>query len=615
MKKMMVFVQNENVISVLLVIISFFIYLTTMSRSIGFTDSGELATVICTLGIAHPTGYPLFTLLGKLWMLVPFPFEEILRLNILSAFLTAVAVGIFYKTAFAFAVSINLFPRKNSKSKELNSYTILSPAIAALVLAFSSTFWSQSTSIEVFPLHLVLILLSVQLFINGLEEQLKLPNPFSRKLILFAYVLGLGFSNHMTAVLLLPGFIYLFFTAFGFNKESFKRILLLVPVFLLGLSIYLYLPIRSSVKPLLDWGHPASIESFFWHVTGKQFRVWMFSSLDVVKKQLSFFINNFTTEFNITALAFVLIGIIVLFKRSRRIALFLLILFFTTILYAANYDIFDINTYFLLSYIAAGWMAVYGIGFVLDWAGSRQIGFKTAAIAIIAILPVGQVLFNWNRVDQTKNFLPQRFTVNAFSNLEPNAVVLASQWDYFISPSLYYQFVRKERPDIIIIDKSLLQDRSWYYIQLQRTYPAFMDTIRPSADLFLSELNKFEHDKPFNARIIRIYWQNLLNEIVAKSLPERPVYVDARIDREFPSVYSRTPAGLFLRLSRTEDTSYYKTTVADFGIWDKKQPVAGDFEKYYVTMLLREIDWLQKRRRIDEAKAVMNEVIRIQPKQ
>jgi len=216
-------------------------------------------------------------------------------------------------------------------------------------------------------------------------------------------------------------------------------------------------------------------------------------------------------------------------------------------------------------------------------------------------------------VDETKNVLPRQFVSNAFSNLEPNAVVIASQWDYFISPSLYYKFIQNERRDITIIDKSLLQNRSWYFMQLQQTCPELMQKIKLSASLFLGELYKFEHDIPFNINIIQAYWQNLLIEIVEKSLPDRPVYIDARIDREFPSAYLRMPAGLFLRLSNKEDTTYYKTSLADFGIWDKKQPVADDFEKYYITMLLREADWLQKRGRVDEAKTVLVEIMRIQP--
>ena len=51
----------------------FIIYLFTLAPSVVQIDSGELATVQATLGIAHPTGYPLFTMIGYLFSLIPLP--------------------------------------------------------------------------------------------------------------------------------------------------------------------------------------------------------------------------------------------------------------------------------------------------------------------------------------------------------------------------------------------------------------------------------------------------------------------------------------------------------------------------------------------------------------
>ena len=116
---------------------------------------------------------------------------------------------------------------------------------------------------------------------------------------------------------------------------------------------------------------------------------------------------------------------------------------------------------------------------------------------MICALPIIQIIFNWDAVDEIRNNIPRQFVEKAFSDLEPNAIVLASQWDYFISPSLYYQFIMHERCDVTVVDKSLLQNRSWYFLQLGRNAPWLMERIYPSANLFLTELNKFEHDITF----------------------------------------------------------------------------------------------------------------------
>lgn len=66
-------------------LIAFIIYLNTIAPSVIEIDPGELAAVQITLGIAHPTGYPLFTLLGYLFSLLPLPFAKIFQMNLLAA--------------------------------------------------------------------------------------------------------------------------------------------------------------------------------------------------------------------------------------------------------------------------------------------------------------------------------------------------------------------------------------------------------------------------------------------------------------------------------------------------------------------------------------------------
>jgi hypothetical protein len=605
---------NENVICILLTIISFCVYLTTMCRSVGFTDSGELAVVACTLGIAHPTGYPLFTLLGRCWIMIPSTMEEIIRLNLFTALLTATAVGVFFNTTLAIHRAVVVFQPRNRKRKEANEHRFfLASIIASLIIGFSTTFWSQSTALEVYALHLVLVLFTIWMFISGLEEQLTEPSYISRKFILFAFILGLSFSNHMTTILLAPGFLWLYFRTFGFCKESFLRIFKVALFFLLGLSVYLYLPVRSASHPLLDWGHPATLERFFWHVSGKQFRVWMFSSWSVVEKQLSYYSKNFTSEFYFIALACIVPGLLTLFKQSHRLLTFLALLFGATIMYAVNYDIFDIDSYFLLSYLVIGIIIAYGIFFIIEWIENSRSWLKIFCAVMLCTLPLIQIIYNWEKVDETRNKIPQQFVEKAFSDLEPNAVVLVSQWDYFISPSLYYQFIRHERCDVTVVDKSLMQNRSWYFLQLEHNARWLLKRIHPSVNLFLLELNKFENDVPFNFDVIQSRWQNLISQIVEQSLPEHPVYIDARIDQEFSPEYHRVPAGLFLRLTQKEDTAYYRPAFTRFTDWKTEQPVAKDFTRYYCSMLLRDAYWLVKKGEIDSAKNVLAEVLYLDP--
>jgi hypothetical protein len=586
--------HRENVIGAGLGLITFCIYLSTLYRSVGYTDSGELAAVICTLGIAHPTGYPLFTVLGRCWVMLPLPWEEILRLNILSAVLVSIVVSLFFKTSIAIARAAKTFaPKDGVIRKWKGAPFVAASAIASLTLGFSTTFWSQSTVLEVYALHLVLILLSILTFISGLEDQLQKPDFISRFLICFAFVLGLSFSNHMTSILLAPGFLWLYFRTFGLRKKSFVRLLVLTPFFLAGLSIYLYLPIRSAAHPLLNWGNPDTLERFFWHVSGKQYRVWMFSGWEVVNKQFKYYLTNFPAEFNAVAIACALVGLAALWRRSKRMVIFLLLLFCSTILYA-------------------GLIIAFGIHAALGFA-ERKGWNITIIVLLFFALPAGQLAYHRKAVEESESALPSRFVKKVFPELEPNAIVLSTQWDYFVSPALYYRYVAGRRRDLIIIDKSLLQDRSWYFALLDRQAPWLMERIGESKRAFLAELRKFEHGEPFNFQTIQACWQTLLADIVSKSIPDHPVYIDARIDKEFPSDYQRTPEGLFLRLSRTDSALSFRGATFPVSGLDAKNPVVKDFEQYFILILLYDAQWLIRHAEIVKAKECLGEVLRIAP--
>jgi hypothetical protein len=447
----------------------------------------------------------------------------------------------------------------------------------------------------------------------GLEKQLLEKDIISREQILFAFILGLSFSNHMTTIFLAPAFLWIYFRLSGLGKGAFLRIAKITPFFLLGLSIYCYLPIRSSSHPIFDWGHPASLERFLWHVSGKQFSVWMFSGWDAVQKQFNYYCNNFTSEFHYSVIICTIAGLIVLFRHSRRLFIFLILLFCTTVAYAVNYDIFDIDSYFMLSYFVIGWTTAFGIEFFLQKGRTLRLWMKGLLVAALCALPIVQISSHLNNVDESKDSLPQQFVSHAFSSFEPNAVVLATQWDYFISPSLYYQFVRNERNDVTVIDKSLLQNRSWYFIQCAQNTPWLMDRIKPISEQFLAELYKFEHDLPFDFNFIRSVWNNLLAQIIEKALPDHPVYIDIRIDKEFPPEYKRTPAGLFLRLTKNEDTACYRPAMAHLDFKSKRGPAVEDLKKYYIGILFMDADWLMRHGRAGEAKTVINEILRIEP--
>ena len=249
--------------------VAFIVYLKTLAPSVTFIDSGELAAVACTLGIAHPTGYPLFTLLGWFFSRLPIASEEILRLNIMAAFFCAVGVFIFYHLnhfvlsgIFGQRAALRLKKREN-----LSVAVRVSSAGAALLLAFSETYWSQAISVEVYSLHVLFLSLVTYSFFKAVyddawnigEDGLRQSSAWW---YIFAFTLGLSFTNHMTTILLAPAFLYLYFATQGFDSSSWRRVGVMALPFLLGFSVYLYLPLRALQSPLMNWGDPVTLEKF-----------------------------------------------------------------------------------------------------------------------------------------------------------------------------------------------------------------------------------------------------------------------------------------------------------------------------------------------------------------
>ena len=518
---------------------SFVMYALTMSPTVGFIDSGELATVAATLGVAHPTGYPLFTMLGWIAAHLPFGNEEIVRLNVMAAVLTAGAVFMFFLCAHRI---ISALGQRLPGGKKADAWLILSASAGGTaMLAFSETFWLQAVALEVYSLHLLFLGLILLVLLSARDEQL--PGYWYAT----AFLVGLSFTNHMTTILLLPGVFYIYFADGPGDRARWTVLAKSAGFFLLGLTPYLYLPLRAMHSPVMNWGNPTSLERLFFHVSGKQFRVWIFSSPDVTVRQFSYFLSSVPAEFAFVGLLFGIIGLVALWRFHRKTAVGSLLFFAVCLGYAVNYDIHDIDSYFLLAYVCIGLWSACGLFATGVWCmrsvswGRRWI---PAAAVVVGFVPL---VFHYVSVDESKNHLVEDYTHNMFASLRPGAVVLSFQWDYWVSASHYYQLVRGERTDIAVIDKELLR-RSWYFRVLEFRYPWLIEGSRAEVDAFLKELDKFEHDLPYAPQVIEARYTAMIMSFIEKSMVTRPVYVTGEVEPRYTGGLARVPEGLAFRL-------------------------------------------------------------------
>ena len=522
----------------------FIVYLTTLAPSVVEIDSGELAAVQATLGIAHPTGYPLFTMIGYLFSLIPLNFSKIYQLNILAAFWCSLGAGIFAYTvklvldnitSFQFNKTVKIEKsKKNIKGKKNvpvskktsipENIKYLTALFSGSILAFEQTFWFQSTSVEVYSLHIFLINLIILFLIKAyLFDKNPLNKIVKKRWMLFAVVLGLGFTNHMTTLLILPGAAYLYFEKNKFNSSSIKTILLLLLIFLpLLILFYSYLPIRASQNPQLNWGNPVNFENFYRHISGKQYQVWLFSSTAAAKKQLAYFINRLPDEFNIS-LFIALFGILVSFFMARKFFIFLLITFLFTVAYSINYDIVDIDSYFLLAFIALSFFSAFGIIKILSYLEIKKFGIIIPSILILLFIGV-EFYYNYTNVDQSNVYTFKDYTLDLINSTEKNSIIFSYEWDYFVSESYYFRYVENFRRDVAIVDKELMR-RSWYYNQLKTNYPSILIGLNDDINSFLSALKPFERGEDYNPNLIEMHYRKLMTDLTAENAGKRNFYL------------------------------------------------------------------------------------------
>ncbi len=268
--------KNRKLVFIFALIIFMFsqlVYILTLSPTVNFIDSGELITVCHKLGIAHPTGYPLYTLLGRLFSFFPSG-NGAVRINYMSSIFASLC-GIFIYFAVLTIISIL------RKSTDIHINEIIVAYVSGLFTCFSLTLWQQAVVTEVYSLTAFIfsfLILIIFIWYSRISENKKA----DILLAVFFYFLGLGFGNHLSLVHIVPATIFFLLSA---RKIKIRTFVYCGFFFVLGISIYLYLPVRSSLNPVMDWGNPDNFTRFINHITGKQYRVWMFSSSPAVLKE------------------------------------------------------------------------------------------------------------------------------------------------------------------------------------------------------------------------------------------------------------------------------------------------------------------------------------------
>ncbi|HET9493263.1 MAG TPA: DUF2723 domain-containing protein [Chloroflexia bacterium] len=547
-------------------LIWFVVYLTTVSPTVNFIDSGELITVLYEPGVAHPPGYPLYTLLGYVASRLPIG-EIAWRVNAMSAFWGALAVGAFFLLIFRSALFVQ--PRltgrvgaprpRRGRSPSRSAAAaptappapgrarewlfLASAAAGASLLAASSTFWSRTAQAKMYSLHFFLVAVLFLLALAARQAYDRGEGRLAaRLLVALAAVLGLSFTNHlMTVLVVLP--LALLFLAGARLGERFmfivRRLHVIAPGFLLPLLIYLYMPLRAAQNPVMNWGSTDNWGDFWRHVTGWQFRTYLAGDIPANISRNSGILAGYASEqwsfLTILVVLAALAGAILVARTS-------LPLFASTVTFAAItlafdlvYGISEIEPYAVPLYmmlclwaglIPAAWVALgaragrapaLGDGPMLAESQGRVAAGVLAAVALLSAVLV------YPRQNYSNNRLAEQFVLNAFSEMPSNSIVITEYWDFY-APTYYLQMLQGVRPDIVLIDKSLLR-YPWYTGQLRQRYPWLIDRSQDIVDRFSAEQRRWVNGEPYDEEAINFGYLDLLSSFVERNYPEYTPYV------------------------------------------------------------------------------------------
>jgi tetratricopeptide (TPR) repeat protein len=502
---------------IILFLACFALYLATLFPGLApYRDSGEMVSVIHTLGIAHPPGYPLYVLSGKVFsILMPFG-AAAYRLNVMSAVFSALTAAVIY---FVFLEFI--------RGADGRRTGFALAAGAAAVAATSYLQWYLSLVSEMYTLNTffaaLLILLSTKYFLRGGAGGAAYEAKILR---LMSFITGLGAGNRMDIILLAAGLL-----GAAYLRETSKRGLraLVVPVLFLlaGLSVYLFLPFRSSLNPVFDWNHPASFDKLLSTISRRTHG----GTLDLLSRSYAggtnffagilFYLRHLFGGFAYVGVLLGALGIYASFRKNIYLAWGLLIGFVIScpvFIYMSNmppnpHALTILEAHFIMpNVIFAVWFFL-GVEYAISIA--RFSGKQAAFAAVCAVLAVINLASNYRDLNKRSNFFDEDYSRNVFSSLPAGAIVVLKE-DVQLFSTWNRRFVMGKRQDLAPVGQGLSGSK-WYAEMMARTFP----------DISLNRLDT-EDD-----------WKMMIADN-----PRRPLYFTADVESPGFKDVKMTPAGL-----------------------------------------------------------------------
>ena len=435
--------RKNTLPAAILAVLFFIIYLFHMPPSFVFGDSPELALASKTLGIAHAPGYPLYSLITHFFAYFVPVSDYALKCNIFSAFVSSLSIFLLY------LLLVNL------------KAGYIPPFFSALFFGFSELFFKQAIISEVYSLNTLFFILFLYFLVKyELSRD-------ARFLILTAFLLGLGFGNHHTIL----SAIFVFSLFYLFFNRNYRLILPFFLCFLLGVSVYLYLPIRAVADPPINFGDPKTLTNFWQVITRWQFgfggKHYSFASFLNQSQDFLYFFNR---QFYPALLVLLLMGLYLVFKENRRLFVVLFGIFLINgiiTMYVLNPDeneFFLVHEFLTPSLLVSACFFCFGIDRL-----SKKPFVGSILLFLLLVLTAYKYYDQKPYLSQSDNIFAKKLAKDTLIVLPEKAVIIGES-DYTMFPLLYLQQVEGLRKDVVVLDADFFM-LPWYQEQNIKRLP------------------------------------------------------------------------------------------------------------------------------------------------
>lgn len=388
-----------------LAVVTFSVYVWTLLPGVGYSgDTAKWQFLGRVGGIPHPTGYPLYLLLNKVFVWAV-PLKSLAwRANLLSAVCATAAVVLLYRL--------------------MQTLGVRRPVAApvALVFAFTLTFWSQALVAEVYTLHVLLMVATLACFARW---KMGGANCW---LLAGTAVYAVSFGNHLSSMFLLPGIMWMVWTDRR-RALTWANAAWTLGWILLGASLYL-LVWAARTGAYVEVGMN-SWDDFAWYVGGGYFREKMFAfgPAELVTTRVPMLAHMLVAEFGILCLPSVYGAWRLASQRGPRRSMCLALLLYAGLatVYGLGYDIDDVFVYFIPLYLVIAIFLGVGVDGLLRHAGATELRWLPT-LALVGTLPLLLLGTNWARVN-LRSFVDDESRIDAIlERVDDASVVVTSEY-------------------------------------------------------------------------------------------------------------------------------------------------------------------------------------------